>query len=145
VLADRGREFDGSTTFVHRFTMTFDETLAHRVRAHLAELPGFAERRMFGGLCFLIGGHMTAGIVGSSLMLRVGPDQYPGLLAEPHAREMDFTGRPLKGMIYVDAAGLRTEQELTRWLELAVAFVRSLPPKSAAPKAPKRQGIQKRR
>lgn len=107
--------------------MAFDEPLAQRIRAHLARQPGFAERRMFGGLCFMLRGHMTAGVVNTTLMLRVGPDQYETLLAKLHAREMDFTGRPLKGMLYVDAAGVRTERALAKWLGRAVAFVQAQP------------------
>lgn len=115
--------------------MPIDERLADRVRAYLAPRPGYSERRMFGGLCFLLNGHMTAGVVGTSLMLRVGPDQYREALAQPSAREMDFTGRPLTGMVYVDPAGVRTHAALGRWLDRAVAFVSSQPPKSMKAKA----------
>jgi hypothetical protein len=78
----------------------------------------------------MLGGHMAAGVVGSTLMLRVGPGQYREALAQPHAREMDFTGRPLKGMVYVDEAGIRTAPALARWLDRAIAFVSSQPPKA---------------
>jgi TfoX/Sxy family transcriptional regulator of competence genes len=111
--------------------MPIDERLAHRIREYLAPKPGFSERRMFGGLCFLLRGHMAAGVVGNTLMLRVGPAQYQEALAQPHAREMDFTGRPLKGMVYVDEAGVRTGPALARWLDRAVTFVSSQPPKPA--------------
>ena len=122
--------------------MAFDEHLAGRARTQLAKLPGFTDRPMFGGLCFLLHGHMTAGIVGSTLMLRVGPEQYRDALAEPHVREMDFTGRPLKGMVYVDAAGIATERALTAWLQRAVAFAASQPAKvkpAARPRRPTRK------
>jgi TfoX/Sxy family transcriptional regulator of competence genes len=109
--------------------MPIDERLAGRIREYLAPKPGFSERRMFGGLCFMLRGHMTAGVVAKTLMLRVGPDQYDEALAQPHAREMDFTGRPLKGMVYVDEAGIRTGPALARWLDRAVMFVSSQPPK----------------
>lgn len=125
--------------------MAFDEQLANRVRRHLGTLPGFAERRMFGGLCFLLHGHMTAGIVGTALMLRVGPDQYQDALAEAHAREMDFTGRPLKGMIYVDPPGIATEPALAGWLDRAVSFVRAQPAKTKPPARPAHQARRKRR
>jgi TfoX/Sxy family transcriptional regulator of competence genes len=114
--------------------MAFDEQLASRVRKQLSRLPGFTERRMFGGLCFLLNGHMTAGIVGANLMLRVGPEQYREALAQPHAREMDFTGRPLNGMIYVDAPGIETEQALKRWLKRGVSFVSAQPAKAKTPR-----------
>lgn len=115
--------------------MAYDEALAARVRARLAGTRGLAERRMFGGLCFLVNGHMCAGVVGSTLMLRVGPQRYAEALARPHAREMDFTGRPLTGMIYVDPPGIAGAAALGRWLELALKFVQSEPAKKAANKA----------
>lgn len=114
--------------------MAYDEALAARVRARLAGRRGLAERRMFGGLCFLVNGHMCAGIVGSTLMLRVGPERYAEALARPHAREMDFTGRPLKGMIYVDSPGVAGSAALGGWLNLALAFVQNQPAKKAAKK-----------
>lgn len=81
--------------------MAYDEGLAQRVREALPERPDLSERKMFGGLCFMLGGNTCAGIVGEELMLRVGPDSYEDALTRPHAREMDFTGRSLKGMVYV--------------------------------------------
>jgi hypothetical protein len=114
--------------------MAYDEALAARVRKRLAGQRGLRERRMFGGLCFLLKGHMCAGINGSTLMLRVGPERYADALAWPHAREMDFTGRPLKGMIYVDPPGIASAAALGRWLQLAVAFAGSQPAKPAANK-----------
>ena len=100
---------------------------------------------MFGGLCFLLHGHMAAGIVGATLMLRVGPEQYREALAQPHAREMDFTGRPLRGMIYVDAPGIETEQALRRWLERAVSFVSAQPDGTRASRRQPRQTHRKGR
>ncbi len=84
---------------------------------------------MFGGLCFMSGGNMCFGIVGDELMVRVGPDRYEDLLAEPHAREMDFTGRALRGMVYVDPDGITEDPDLRRWLDRGLEFARSLPPK----------------
>ena len=86
--------------------MAFDEGLAERVREALRDRRDLTEKKMFGGLCFLLGGNMCCGIVGDELMLRVGPEQYEPVLARPHAREMDFTGRALRGMVYVGSAGL---------------------------------------
>src|SRR5687767_3162091 len=97
--------------------MAFDERLAARVREHLESRVEVSERKMFGGLAFLVRGHMCCGIVGSELMLRIGPDSYEELLHEPHARPMDFTGRPLKGMLYVSPAGFRTARTLRIWLD----------------------------
>ncbi len=111
--------------------MPIDELLADRVRTLLFAEPGFSERKMFGGLCFMIHGHMTAGITKQNdLMLRVGPDAYQDCLQLPGARPMDFTGRPMKGMIYVDPTSCADAEALAAWLERALAFTQSLPPKS---------------
>ncbi len=82
---------------------------------------------MFGGLCFLQWGNMACGIVGDKLMLRVGADGYEDALAQPDAAPMDFTGKPLKGMVYVLAAGVSTDAALRRWLDRALRFSGSLP------------------
>ena len=86
--------------------MAYDETLADRVRAVLSGRPGLTEKKMFGGLSFLLHSSMACGIVKDELMVRVGPDGYDEALAQPHARLMDFTGRPMKGMVYVARDGL---------------------------------------
>ncbi len=90
-----------------------------------------AERKMFGGLAFLVRGHMCCGIIGSDLMVRVGRDDFERLVAKPHARPMDFTGRPSKGMVYVSPAGLRTTRSLSTWIDRGLRFISTLPPKSA--------------
>lgn len=84
---------------------------------------------MFGGLCFLLSGNMSFGIVGSELMVRVGPDAYPEALTLPHARVMDFTGRSMRGMVFVSEDGISEDEELEKWLERGMAFAGSLPPK----------------
>ena len=109
--------------------MAYDEGLAHRVRAALSHRSDLTEKKMFGGLCFLLGGNMCCGIVGDELMLRIGPDAYDGVLARPHAREMDFTGRPMRGMVFVEAGGLSSDTALAEWLEPAVTFAGALPRK----------------
>jgi hypothetical protein len=109
--------------------MAYDEGLAQRVREALSIRMDVREKKMFGGLCFLLAGNMCCGIVGDELMLRVGPAAYEGVLSRRHAREMDFTGRAMRGMVYVGAAGLREDGALASWLEPAVAFAGSLPPK----------------
>ena len=109
--------------------MAFDERLAARVRTALSEVPGVSEQRMFGGLCYLVHGNMCCGIVGDTLMVRVGPDAYEDSLARPHAREMDFTGRALKGMVYVAPAGVRTPRSLDAWVRRGTDFAASLPAK----------------
>lgn len=108
--------------------MAYDENLADRVRAILAPEPRLGERKMFGGLAFMIDGHMCCGIVGSDLMLRLGHDGTEAALERRHVRPMDFTGRPMTSMVYVAPEGLRGAA-LRRWVEKATAFARTLPPK----------------
>jgi TfoX/Sxy family transcriptional regulator of competence genes len=107
--------------------VAYDEELADRIRRVLAPRRGVTERRMFGGLSFLVRGHMVCGVVGGELVVRVGPDQYEEALVEPHAREMDFTGRPLRGLLYVARAGVRSDRALAGWVEKGLHFVRTLP------------------
>ena len=96
--------------------MAYDERLAERIREILSRKRDMREQKMFGGLCFLLRGNMCCGIVGDELIARVGPDAYDAALARPHARPMDFTGRPLRGMVYVAAPGTANQA-----LALAVA------------------------
>ncbi len=111
--------------------MAYDTDLAKRVRAALhratarTALP--QEIKMFGGLCFTVGGHMCCGVAGRDLVVRVGPARFLEALAEPHARPMDFTGRPLKGFVYVGHAGYRRPADLAKWIRRSLAFVGSLP------------------
>ncbi|WP_428262284.1 TfoX/Sxy family protein [Haliangium sp.] len=105
----------------------YDEALVERIRVALGPRPDVSERKMFGGLAFMLGGHMTCGVNGGDLMARVGPEQYGEALDEPDARPMDFTGRPLKGFVYV--SGAIDDQRLATWVERCVRFTSSLPPK----------------
>jgi hypothetical protein len=109
--------------------MAYDEELAGRVRAVLAETPAVVEKRMFGGLAFMVGGHMACGIAGDELMLRLGETGADDALDKPHVRPMDFTGRPLKGMVFVASPGLEGDG-LNAWVTRATAFVATLPPKA---------------
>ncbi|KIG17742.1 hypothetical protein DB30_02775 [Enhygromyxa salina] len=115
-------------------SMAYDEELAQRIRDLLADHPSYSERKMFGGLCFMFAGHMCAGVINDDLMLRVGPERFESTLARKHARPMDFTGRPSKGMVYVGKQGTKTKAQLQGWLTPALEFVDSLPPKQAKPK-----------
>lgn len=124
--------------------MAFDDRLADRVRSALARQAGVTEKRMFGGLCFLLHGHMCCGIVGDTLMVRVGPDAYDAALDEPHAREMDFTGKPLRGMVYVAPDGLITDSALASWVRRGTAFAGNLPPKPSEPTGKHRRHSPKR-
>ena len=109
--------------------MAYDEGLAQRIRERLDDRPGLVERRMFGGLAFLVNGNMAVGVVKGELMVRVGPDAYAATLREPHARPMDFTKRPMKGFVYVSEAGCEEDGDLARWVERGVACAASLPAK----------------
>ena len=106
-----------------------DDVLADRIRQALGPRADVGERKMFGGLAFLVGGHMMCGVNRGELMVRVGPDQYGEALAQPEARPMDFTGRPLKGFVYVDERGFATQRKLASWVARGLRFVESLPPK----------------
>jgi TfoX/Sxy family transcriptional regulator of competence genes len=110
--------------------MAYDEKLAGQVRAVLEGSRGIGEKKMFGGLAFLVNGHMACGIIGNELMVRVGPEAYEAALKKPDAREMDFTGRPMKGMVYVRPRGIRPASKLEAWVEQGLSYARSLPPKS---------------
>jgi TfoX/Sxy family transcriptional regulator of competence genes len=108
--------------------MAFDEHLADRVRQVLRGEEGVTERRMFGGLAFMVDGHMACGVAGDELMLRLGADGAATALQKEHVRPMDFTGRPMKSMVFIDRTGLDGRQ-LDTWVAAAVAHARSLPPK----------------
>ncbi len=98
--------------------MAYDEPLASRIRRALGDRMGFTERKMFGGLAFLYQGRMCCGIVLSDLMVRVPLDEFDAALRKRHVRPMDFTGKPLKGFVYVSPSGIRTAVSLRGWLTL---------------------------
>lgn len=102
--------------------MAYDEQLAARVRRELGKRKDVSERRMFGGLAFMVGGHMACGVLGRDLIVRVGPDEGDGALAQPHVRPFDFTGRPSRGMVYVEPEGVTTDDDLRRWVAKGLAF-----------------------
>lgn len=110
--------------------MGYDEQLADRVRELLAERTDVTERRMFGGLTFMIAGHMCCGINNDELILRLAPDAEKTGLTAPHARPMDFTRRPMRGFVAISSHGL-TGRNLDRWVAQAVAHAESLPPKAS--------------
>jgi TfoX/Sxy family transcriptional regulator of competence genes len=103
--------------------MAYDTTLAERIRSVLARRKGVTEKAMFGGLAFLLDGKMFVGIAHDELMVRVGPGHHEEALAQPHVRPMDFTGRPMKGYVFVAPAGLRSDDALAGWVERGRAFV----------------------
>lgn len=104
--------------------------MEERVRGILASEEGITEKKMFGGLCFLHRGNMVCGIDNKNrLMVRVGPKQYEAALKSGDAQEMDFTGRPLKGMVYIKPEGVKTQAALSEWIEAGLRFTRTLPKK----------------
>ncbi len=109
--------------------MPFDESLAERVRSLLGGDYSLKEKRMFGGLAFMVNGYMCCGIVDKSLVVRVGVKGYRKALSQPHARPMDFTGRPMRGFVYVGPRGYRSTSDLRSWIQRGLHFVVSLPPK----------------
>ena len=109
--------------------MAFDATIADRVRPLMARRAGAVEKKMFGGVGFLLHGNMCVGVWKEFLIVRVGPDAYGDALAERGVQEFDITGRPMKGWVMVDPSGARDDLELSAWVERAVAYVRTLPRK----------------
>ncbi len=109
--------------------MAYDEKLAERIREVLKRRRGVSEKKMFGGLAFMVRGHMACGVIGDDLMVRVGPDAYEAALKKTGARPMDFTGRPMKGMVYVAPRGHTRAPSLKAWVEQGLSYARSLPPK----------------
>jgi len=109
--------------------MAFDEGVAQRIREVLQDRPDVDEKKMFGGMAFMVRGNMCVGVIGEALMLRVGKDRFEALLARPHARQMDFTGKPMSGFLFVDPEGYESDTDLESWLETALDYVLTLPPK----------------
>lgn len=109
--------------------MAFDEALAERVREALVGRADVGERKMFGGIAFMVGGNMAIGVVGDDLIVRLDPADAERALAEPHTRPMDFTGRPMKGMVFVDPEGTADDRDLVSWVDAGADHAASLPPK----------------
>ena len=109
--------------------MAYDEGLAARIWELLDGDASISERRMFGGLCFMRSGNMCFGVVGDDLMVRVGTERWKESLELPFAREMEFTGRSMRGMVFVSPEGLAEDEVLRRWLDAGLDFASSLPQK----------------
>ncbi|MEA2432396.1 MAG: hypothetical protein QOI19_2869 [Thermoleophilaceae bacterium] len=111
--------------------MAYDEDLANRIRELIAGEPDVTEKKMFGGLAFLVGGNMAVAASGQGgLMLRCDPEETDALLAKPHARSFEMRGREMQGWLRIDDEAVRTKRQLEPWVRRGVAFARSLPPKS---------------
>ena len=109
--------------------MAYDVTLAERIARRLNRRRGLEQKRMFGGVCFLLRGNMCCGVAGNRLMVRVGLERYASALRKPHARPMDITGRPLRGFVFVVPQGLRTRKALQAWVDGGLCYAQSLPAK----------------
>ena len=109
--------------------MAYDETLAERIREVLAMREDVGERKMFGGIAFMVGGNMAVGVMGEELMVRLGPEEAEKALAEDHTRVMDFTGRPMKGFVIVEVPAIESDEGLAGWVDAGADFAASLPAK----------------
>jgi|SRR3990172_5731187 len=109
--------------------MAFDEELADRIRASLGKRKGLTEKQMFGGIAFLLNGNMCCGVHRSQMIVRLPPAATDKALSEEHTRRFDLTGRPMKGWILVEPAGLKTDPKLAKWVAVAAKYAGSLPPK----------------
>lgn len=121
--------------------MAYDKQLAERIRAFADGHPGLSEKQMFGGIAFLVNGNMACGVTHERLMVRVGPEGHDKAMARPHTEEMDFTGRPIRGMLFVNPEGYASQEDLKDWVERGLKFASSLPPKEATPS---RRGVAKK-
>ena len=109
--------------------MAYSEALAERIRDAIGHRDGVTERKMFGGIAWMVGGNMACGTLGDDLMVRLAPDDADSALAEPGVGPMDFTGRPMRGFITVDAAAVADDEQLARWVDAGASHAASLPPK----------------
>jgi len=109
--------------------LAFNEELALRIRQSLGEQTEVTERKMFGGLCFMVHGNMLGGVMGDEIIVRVGAERYEDALKQPHAREMDFTGRPMRGFVVVASEGIASDERLNEWVQRGAQFATALPPK----------------
>jgi TfoX/Sxy family transcriptional regulator of competence genes len=109
--------------------MPMNESIAAKIRAEVNNYPGVVEKRMFGGIGFMVNGNMACGVNGSDLIVRVGPDKSPTALARPHTKVFDMTGRPMLGWIRVEPNGFAAENDLKDWIKQGMEFALTLPPK----------------
>jgi hypothetical protein len=109
--------------------MAFDTTLAERIRQALARKRGVEEKKMFGGIGFLLKGNMLVGVWKESLIVRLGPDEGDEALKEPHVRKFDITGRAMKGWVLVGPEGVEDDEQLSGWIQRAIKYIAKLPAK----------------
>ncbi len=127
--------------------MAYDERLAERIRRALGRRSDITEKKMFGGLAFLSEGRMCCGVTGTDLVVRVRADEVPRIVKQRHVRPMDFTGRPLRGFVFVAPGGYTTAAELKEWIDRGLRFVHSdeAPPSRSTPRRPGRGASPPRR
>lgn len=125
--------------------MPYDEQLAQRIREILADRNDVVEKKMFGGVAFMVAGRMACGLLGDRLIVRIGTDAASRHIGQPHVKPMDFSGRVMKPFAMIEAAGLRTKAQRQRWVAMAVEFAlaegpkarpRRRPAKSPRPRSP---------
>ena len=109
--------------------MAYDEALAERIRELISLREDVSERKMFGGIAWMLAGNMACGVIGDELLVRVGPEERERALAEPHTREFDFTGKPMRAFVCVTPEGTADDDELEGWVDAGAGFAASLPPK----------------
>ena len=109
--------------------MAYDEDLARRIRQLLTDNPALTEKKMFGGLSFMLQGNMACVVIKDEMIVRIDPARTDASLAQPHVRPFDFTGRPMKGWVVVEPGGLSLDEELEEWVLKGVDYALSLPPK----------------
>lgn len=108
--------------------MAYDFELAKRISSEMKGLP-FVEKKMFGGVGYLLNGNMACGVIGDGLIIRVPPDEHANLLKRAHVKPFDFSGKPMKGWLVVEAQGCKTAAQLSKWVKEGVEFALTLPPK----------------
>ena len=109
--------------------MAYDEGLAHRVHKIMSDQPGFVEKKMFGGIGYLLHGNMACGVNQARLVVRIGPEKYEEALAHPHTGVFDITGKAMKGWVVVEPAGFEADDDLKSWVQHGTDYALSLPPK----------------
>ena len=124
--------------------MTYNEALANRLRAILHGRPGVEEKKMFGGVSFMVDGQMCCGVLKDDLVLRIKNEQFDEAVTRPHVRPFDFTGRPMVGMVYVASAGLPDDKALRQWVDRGLEYVRDNPKTAKKPSSgAKKRAAQK--
>ncbi len=106
--------------------MAYNLEVASKMRAELQGITGLSERKMFGGIAFMIHGNLACGVQGESLIVRVGPERHAEALEQPHARPFDFSGRPMSGWVYVDPGGFASAQDLKKWIQWGIEYAITL-------------------